>query len=58
MSPGPDDKVFAEECVDVADEWAEAMFPRFEHVVVVHDNNKNGIIHAYVVVSTVHPKIG
>lgn len=58
VSPDPEDKVSAEECADVADEWAEAMFPGFEHVVVVHDDNKNGITHAHVVVNTVHPKTG
>lgn len=58
VSPDPDDKVFAGECADVADEWAEAMLPGSEHTVVVHDDNKNGIIHAHVVVNTVHPKAG
>ena len=56
--PDPDDKVFAGECADAADEWAEAMPPGSERAVVVHDDNKNGIIHARVVVNTVHPKAG
>lgn len=58
VSPDPDDKVFAGECADAADEWAEAMLPGSERAVVVHDDNKNGIIHAHVVVNTVHPKAG
>lgn len=58
VSPDPDDKVFAGECADVADEWAEAMLSGSEHTVVVHDDNKDGITHDHVVVNTVHPKAG
>lgn len=58
VSPDPGDKVSAEECADVAREWAESMFPGFEYVVVVHDDNKNGITHAHVVLNSVHPDTG
>lgn len=56
--PDPDDKVSAEERAHVADEWAGAMLPGFEHAVVIHDDNKTGITHDHVVVNTVHPKTG
>ena len=56
--PDPDDKVSAEKRADVADEWAEAIFPGFEHTVVIHDDNKTGITYDRVVVNTVHPKTG
>lgn len=56
--PDPDDKVSAEERAHVADEWAGAMLPGFEHAVVIHDDNKTGITYDRVVVNTVHPKTG
>ena len=58
VSPDPDDKVSAEECADVAREWVESMFPGYEYVVVVHDDNRNGITHAHVVLNSVHPDTG
>ena len=58
ISPDPKDKVSAEECADVAAEWAEGMFPGCEWVVIIHDDNKDKITHAHIVVNAVHPDTG
>lgn len=51
LSPDPQDHVSAEELRDFSREWAEQAFPEFEVAIVLHDDNKNGIMHAHIVVN-------
>jgi hypothetical protein len=58
ISPDPRDHCGVGEVRDVAAEWAERVYPGFQWVVVVHDDNENHIPHAHVVVNSVNPDTG
>lgn len=58
ISPDPRDHASAEEVRDLALEWVNKVFPDSQAIVSVHNDNKNQIMHAHIVVNAVYPLTG
>lgn len=58
VSPAPEDGVTHEACADLAQAWVEECFPGAQWVIAIHDDNRNHVTHAHVVVNSVHPETG
>ena len=58
ISPDPADHCGVEETLEVAREWATAMYPDAEWAIVVHDDNRARIPHAHIVLNSVYPMTG
>lgn len=58
ISPDPSDHVGAEELRDIGLEWIDRCFPKTQAIVSVHNDNKNSIMHAHIVINAVYPDTG